>query len=272
MTQTVQLNYGTTQLLLSSKMQKNPTLSKIVNKVFGYTNIGNYARAKVFRNQISQLPLHEMKQILDLGCGYGEYSFMVAKALPNVKLTALDIDPDALRNVEYAQSKLQLKNLTIHRNKLDTLDTEGFDLIYSVDVFEHIPEAHMPFADAFKKLRNGGHLIVKMPNLTQSSVFPKKWFEAHQEWLNHEHPGQVYTLTDLKNRFEKEGFEVVFAAQTDGILSRLAWELAYLMKKGGSVMQLISLPISKLLVNLDWLITRGNTSRGNAITVIGKKK
>jgi SAM-dependent methyltransferase len=271
MSQTIKLQYGSIQPLLSEKMQARPVLSKWVNKILGYTNIGNYARSRVFKNQVSKLPLKYTNNILDLGCGYGEYSFMMARSVKHAKITALDIDPAALKNVRFAQNKLQLPNLNIYDGYLSTLPQSEFDLIYSVDVFEHIEEHQMPFADAYNKLRNGGFLMVKMPNITQSAVFPKKWFEAHEEWLKHEHPGQVYTLTDLKNRFEKEGFKIIFASQTDGILSRLAWELAYLMKKGGTILQLISLPICKALVSLDIIVTGKNTKNGNAITVIGQK-
>jgi SAM-dependent methyltransferase len=271
MTQAIKLQYGAIQPLLSGKMQANPKISKFINKILGYTNIGNYARSKVFTKQVSQLPLHEFSNVLDLGCGYGEYSFMMARALTNANITALDLDEAALKNVRFAQNKLQLPNLDIYEGHLHFLPKENFDLIYSVDVFEHIQEQHMPFKDAYNKLKSGGYFMVKMPNIKQSAVFPKKWFKAHEEWLAHEHPGQIYTLTDLKNRFEREGFKVIFTAQTDGMLSRLAWELAYLMKKAGTIFQLVSLPICKALVLADMILTNGNTKRGNAITVIAQK-
>jgi len=271
MTQTIKLHYGSTQPLLSQRMRSYPMLAKLVNNVLGYTNIGNYARSKVFRKQISTLPIGDMQNILDLGCGYGEYSFMMAKTLPDTNISALDIDKDALDKVNYAQENLKLKNLQIFEGYIDQLPDSKYDLIYSVDVFEHIQVDQMPFSQALNKLKDGGYLMVKMPNIKQTAVFPKSWFKAHEEWLNHEHPGQVYTLNDLKERFKSEGFNVIFASQTDGILSRFAWELAYLMKKAGTAFQILSLPICKLLIAADMVLTRGNTKKGNAITVIGQK-
>lgn len=271
MDQSIKLRYGVAQPLLSGKMAAFPILSKWVNKIFGYTNIGNYARSLVFRRQISRLNLGEMKSIIDLGCGYGEYSFMMSRALPHANITAVDIDHDALQNVRHAQDKLQLPNLTIHEGFLSELNQQDVDLIYSVDVFEHIPEDKMPFSEANRKLKSGGYLMVKMPNIRQSAVFPTKWFDEHNKWLDHEHPGQVYSLEDLKRRFEEEGFSVVYAEQTDGILSRLAWELAYLMKKGGPILQLLSLPFCKILVRLDSKFSGNYNEQGNAITVIGQK-
>jgi hypothetical protein len=61
-------------------MQRFPSLGKFLNKTFGYTNIGNYARAKVFAKHINKVDLASMTNILDLGCGYGENALMMAKA------------------------------------------------------------------------------------------------------------------------------------------------------------------------------------------------
>ncbi|MDX2003156.1 MAG: class I SAM-dependent methyltransferase [Chitinophagales bacterium] len=268
---TVKLTYGNSQYILSEKMQQYPFLGKLLNQTLGYTNIGNYARAKVFRKHINQLPLANMQHILDLGCGYGENAIMMSQALADKNITALDIDTKALARVKRAKEKLNLSNLSIHEGKIDTLPQSGFDLIYSVDVFEHIPAAYMPFAEAKEKLKKGGYLLVKIPNEVQQTVFNPAYFEDHNEWVEHEHPGQVYTLETLKARFAIEGYKVVFAEQTDGTLARFAWELAYFTKKLGSVFQLLTLPLCKALVNLDLLLHPKGTSKGNAITVIGQK-
>lgn len=271
MNQSINLQYGASQYLLSEKMQRFPSLGKFLNKTFGYTNIGNYARAKVFAKHINKVNLANMNNILDLGCGYGENALMMSQALPNKNIYALDIDKRALSRVRMAKDKLQANNLTIHEGKIDSLPVDELDLIYSVDVFEHIHEHQMPFADALKKLRKGGYLLIKIPNKVQRTFFDEKHFAEHNVWVDHEHPGQVYFLKDLEARFWSEGFKVVFAEQTDGMLARMAWEIAYFTKKGGSVLQLLSLPLCKLLVNLDFLTHPRGSSQGNAITVIGQK-
>ena len=271
MSQAIKLNYGSSQYLLSERMQAFPAISKLINQTMGYTNIGNYARAQVFSKHINKLDLSKMENILDLGCGYGENALMMSQALPGKKIYALDIDTRALNRVRSAKEKLGLTNLTMQEGKIDTLPVEGLDLIYSVDVFEHIPASEMPFAAAHDKLKKGGYLLVKIPNKVQRTFFDSKYFEEHNKWVDHEHPGQVYFLKDLAARFHKEGFKVIFAAQSDGMLARLAWEVAYFTKQGGAATQLLALPFCKLLVKLDlWLHPKGS-SQGNAITVIGQK-
>ncbi len=263
-------SFGKAQVLTSQRMQQRPLLAKFIYNVFGYTSIGNYARSQVFIKLLKKLPLERFHNILDLGCGLGEYSFMLAESLPQAKVTAIDILPDRVAAVKQAKEKLELNNLEVKLSRIERLEDKKFDFIFSVDVFEHILEKEMPFKGAFERLNEGGYLLVKMPNIQQFTIMPENWFEEHNEWLEHEHVGQIYNLEDLSRRFEQEGFEVIHAAYADGPISRLAWEIGYLAKKGGAALHLLLLPLCKGLVKLDVLL--GSRNRGNTIQVIGRKK
>lgn len=261
--------FGKSQVLTSQRMQQKPRLAKLIYKLFGYTSLGNYARAQVFIKLLKQLPIENFRHILDLGCGLGEYSFMLAESLPKAQLTAIDILPERVAAVKKANALLGLQNLVVKQSKVENLEEQQFDFIFSVDVFEHIPEDEMPFKAAFERLQQGGYLLVKMPTKEQFTILPESWFEEHNEWLDHEHLGQVYTLEDLRRRFKREGFDVIYAAYADGPLSRLAWEIGYLAKKGGAALHLLLLPLCKGLVKLDMLA--GFRKKGNTIQVIGRK-
>ena len=262
--------FGKTQLLTSYRMQKYPLLAKLVYQLLGYTNVGNYARSKVVIRLLRKLPLQSFEEIVDLGCGYGEYSFMIADALPQSKITALEIDPERLGRVRHTKQILNISNVNIHDGKIETLPKDQqVDFIFSVDVFEHIYEAEMPFKACCDQLKEGGYLLVKMPNISQKTIFPDSLFQEHQQWLDDEHIGQIYNLEGLKKRFTDEGFSIVHASYSDGFWSRLAWELSYFAKKGGAIAQLLFLPIAKLLINVDLLFD--NSKSGNAVQVIGQK-
>ena len=128
----------------------------------------------------------------------------------------------------------------------------------------------MPFVQAYEKLRPGGYLLVKIPNRDQLTILPEQWFEEHHDWLEDEHIGQIYDLEGLRQRMEKEGFDIIYEAYGDGWWSRLGWELGYLSHKAGPVLQLVCLPLAKLLVRVDFLFNHRNG--GNTIQVIGRKK
>lgn len=267
----MQIVFGKMQDQMSERMRRRPRLARLIKRVFGYTLVGNYARALTFKDLLEQLPLETFERVMDLGCGYGEYAFMLADALPKATVTALDIKQDAIQSISRLQKQHEIENLEPYGQKIDTLaDRNGaYDFIYSVDVFEHIEESEMPFAEAYEKLKPGGYLLIKIPSRDQLTILPEDWFEDHHDWLEDEHIGQVYELDDLKARFQKEGFELAYATYADGWWSRLGWELGYLSHKAGPVLQLLVLPLAKAMVWLDRIVHRGQS--GNTIQVIGRK-
>lgn len=267
----IEFEYGKTQLYTSPRLSRHPTLARMIYSVFGYTSIGNWARAHIFIDRFRSLPFLGFKKILDLGAGLGEFTFMLAEALPDAKITALEILPGRIANLENVVSKCEFKNVTVHPDKIDTLKpTEEFDFIFSVDVFEHILKEEMPFQECFDKLSKGGYLMVKIPNVTQITIFPDKWFQEHNEWVEDEHIGQVYDLKGLEKRFLDVGFKIVHSSYSDGWISRLGWEISYFSAKMGSLPQLLFLPLCKFIYHIEWLTNRSNTN-GNAIQVIGQK-
>lgn len=266
----MELTFGEAQVYTSEKMKNNVHLAKLFQKVFGYTNVGNYARFTIFKKVVEALPLRKNSKVLDLGTGYGEYAISMANALPLGHIHALDIDQERINSVEEAITSYGLENVTTHCSTIEEMKDDEFDFIFSIDVFEHIAPEEMPFKTAFDKLKTGGYFMVKIPTDVQKTIFPEKYFEDHNHWLEDEHIGQVYDLEGLTKRFENEGFKVVYASNTDGWLSRLAWEINYLAKKLSMVTHVLSLPIAKLLIKADRLIHRRKW--GNAIQVVGKKK
>ena len=275
MNSTLSLKFGKSQVYTSERMKKSPALSKLINAVFGYTNVGNWARSLIVINLFKQLPLRQFKKVLDLGAGLGEFSFMLSDALPNIQITALEIAPDRVAALHRAKAVGNYDNVSVFSDKIEQLPEEGtYDFIFSVDVFEHIYAHEMPFSACYSKLKPGGYLMVKMPNVKQSTILPDRLFEEHNHWLDDEHIGQVYDLADLTNRFTAEGFTIVHSSYSDGWFSRLGWEIGYFAKKGGSASQLLFLPLCKFLVHLDRFLFKTflkSAKSGNAIQVIGKK-
>lgn len=264
-------HYGKTQYICSERMRRSPFISKMVHNIFGYTNIGNYARSRVFIKLLNTLPLASFKNVADLGAGLGEFTFMMAESLPETKFTAIEILPERVERLNEVVDKLHLSNVTIFPDTIDKLDAqEKFDFIFAVDVFEHIPKDEMPFHDCYERLKPGGYLLVKIPNLKQNTILPDSLFEDHQQWVDDAHVGQVYDLKGLKDRFRQEGFDVVYSSATDGLLSRAGWEIGFLSKKGGSAVQLMCLPICKAFVLMDSMLYFPKNT-GNAIQVIGRK-
>ena len=95
--QTSALKFGNFQTYTSPRLKKRPKLAKLIHNVFGYTNVGSFARARIFRGLLEEVPSQNFKRVLDIGCGWGEYSFMMAKGLPHTTVTALEVDPPKIQ-------------------------------------------------------------------------------------------------------------------------------------------------------------------------------
>lgn len=262
--------FGKTQVYASKKMEKHPVLAKIMFSIFGYTKVGNYARSRVFLKAIEDLPLHDFDQILDLGAGLGEFTFMLAEKYNQKNFTALEILDNRIGSLKKVKEKIGFPNVSIFEQKIENYPHDDyFDFIFSIDVFEHIPEDQMPFDACFKKLKKGGYLMVKIPNVTQRTILPNKVFHKHNEWLKKEHVGQVLDLNQLSDKFREAGFVIEKAFYSDGLFSRIGWEIDYVASKLGIIGKLIAMPIAKCFILIDNLFDYYQS--GNAIQVVGRK-
>ena len=79
----MKLKLGQQQMHTSKRMLAYPKIGKVVSTLFGYTNLGNYARFSIFKKMLKSMPVQNFDKILDLGCGYGEYSMGLATSLPD---------------------------------------------------------------------------------------------------------------------------------------------------------------------------------------------
>ena len=252
-------------------MRRSPRLSRFINSVFGYTNIGNYARSRVVIDLFRKLPMKDFERVMDLGAGLGEFTFMLADEMPSTKFLAVEILPERIERLREISVEFGYRNVEIYPDLIETLDLNAaFDFIFAIDVFEHIAEEKMPFKDCYVRLKPGGYLMVKIPNIKQRTVLPERFFEDHNKWLEGAHVGQIYDLEKLTKRFEDEGFTIAHSSASDGILSRIAWEVGFLTRKAGPVMQLAFLPMCKGLILLDRFFFK-SAADGNAIQVIGRK-
>lgn len=141
--------------------------------------VNTHADAGSLIRQMHVLPLvkriaigMDAKHILDAGCGSGVYAFSLAKQLPQRAIVGLDINPD------YYQQCLTKKEYFHRHNTQFILGSltqpfgeESYDLIYSVDVLEHIEND----TEALKSICNGlkpdGYLVLHVPRANPEYIF-----------------------------------------------------------------------------------------------------
>jgi cyclopropane fatty-acyl-phospholipid synthase-like methyltransferase len=82
--------------------------------------------------------LHHGSNILELGCGIGTLTYLLAKTVKNGNIESVDI---STQSIEFAKQRLKQPNVTLIAH--DVVDyspkNKNFDFITLFDVIEHIP-------------------------------------------------------------------------------------------------------------------------------------
>jgi 2-polyprenyl-3-methyl-5-hydroxy-6-metoxy-1,4-benzoquinol methylase len=104
---------------------------------------------------------------LDLGCGDGAYVYRMAQRARSV--VGIDADFDAIRLANDQLKKHGVLNarceqMPLSRVSRDALSVaEGFDVIYSMDVIEHLPDPTELLTAASALVRPGGTIVIGTP-------------------------------------------------------------------------------------------------------------
>jgi ubiquinone/menaquinone biosynthesis C-methylase UbiE len=118
------------------------------------------------------LSLHDIVQdqvTLEIGCGAGDFSNHLAKLGAHV--TGIDFSPTA---VEIAGSKAKAQSLPTKFLVADAqhlpFENETFDLIFSCECLEHIPNPKLALSEMYRVLKPQGHLILTTENYSNAMI------------------------------------------------------------------------------------------------------
>ena len=114
---------------------------------------------------LTNFGLQDSHRVLEVGCGVGTQTELLAKRLENGQITACDISPESIKRAES-----RLKNFTnAHFIACDIVDYEiegEFDFIILPDVLEHIPIDQHPrlFQKLAALLTSEGRIVIHIPD------------------------------------------------------------------------------------------------------------
>lgn len=112
---------------------------------------------------VAALALAPGAQVADLGSGGGYFTFPLAEAVGATgRVYAVDVDDDLLAYLaEQAEERGLAQIVTVRAGQSDPgLAVESADLIFLSNVFHHLPEPAVYFANARKLLRPGGRVAI----------------------------------------------------------------------------------------------------------------
>lgn len=152
--------------------------------------------------------LHSNKdiKILELGCGTGEYTRLVAKRFPNLKIIGIDISSKIL---QVARQKCKgLKNVDFETTSAyDTKFRKGqFDVIFGYYILHHL-EYKKLIPELNRILKKNGYLYFYEPNIINPAVYMIKSSKTIKKFVgDSEDEWAINPLTVEKNF---RGFQVI---------------------------------------------------------------
>lgn len=147
----------------------------------------------------------EDRNLLEIGCGSGRFSVILAETNP--EMVFMDLS-DAMLEVTLQKVGHSFKGLNASVYKIP-LPSKSIDGVFSINVFNHIEDLEKAFSEINRVLVDGGELVINFANLFSYFFLAGLLVNSRQESIGR----QVYSRWEKPNTFmnllESHGFEIV---------------------------------------------------------------
>lgn len=127
--------------------------SKCAHFYDGYANIQKGIGIEL----LSQIKENHFENILEIGCGTGNYTLLLRERFPDARIIALDISP---KMVEVAQNKLKGKSIEFIVADAENIELgEKFGLITSNASFQWFQDLDNTLLGFMRRLKKGGLIL-----------------------------------------------------------------------------------------------------------------
>ncbi len=192
-------------------MSTPPALSTKENWERVYRDLARYQDLYLYQQQLVELicekiPALRNAKILEVGCGKGNEIVQLAKR--GGACLGLDFSESAMAWMQTRLAKEGLR-MPLVRGDARSLPfrTDCFDLVFSQGVLEHFANPGDVLQEQRHVMRNGGIIVIEVPNKWNLYTIYKKILMAMKRWP----PGweTQYSPRELKALLAQSGFEIL---------------------------------------------------------------
>ena len=123
-------------------------------------------RTRPAADLLARVPLDDPKLVVDLGCGPGNSTELLARRFPQAQVTGLDKSPDMI-----AKARARLPEIRFEEADAGTwAPAAPVDLLYSNAALHWLPDHEALFTKLAASLAPGGCLAVQMPDTLGEDV------------------------------------------------------------------------------------------------------
>ncbi|MES2272979.1 MAG: methyltransferase domain-containing protein [Chlamydiota bacterium] len=143
---------------------------------------------------IKKLQLKGNERILDIGCGDGRVSALIAKAVPQGSVVGIDVSDSMLLEAQKLLQNTHIKNLSFARQDAMGLEFEKeFDLVLSFSCFHWVANHLTALQKIEKSLKPGGRVFIyfypdhgreRADDAIKTVVSSKKWSSYFAHFTN----------------------------------------------------------------------------------------
>lgn len=136
-------------------------------------------RTRPARDLLAQVPLARLGKAIDMGCGPGNSTELIAARFPEAEIVGLDASPAML-----AEARQRLPQLRFEAADADSWVPEGeTDLVFANAIYQWVPRHLEQLPRVLAALRPGAVLAVQMPdNLAEPSHRLMREVAAQGPW------------------------------------------------------------------------------------------
>lgn len=141
------------------------------------------------------------KRILDVGCGIGDLSFLLAQK--GAEVIGVELDAQKVASANRIAQQWQFEELRFIAGdvtKLDQMDIGKFDMIFCIALLEHIKDDVDLLHQMQSLLRPGGQFIIEVPSARRKTIPEVETEDGHQR--------SGYLFEDVPILLEQVGLHV----------------------------------------------------------------
>ena len=129
--------------------------------LFNDINSLDDAEESMLKLYIDRADIKDGHEVLDLGCGWGSFSFYVAERYPDANITSVSNSSDQISYINDEAHKRGLLNIKAVKMDVNNLQlNKQFDRIVSIEMFEHLRNYKLILNSLNNLLKNDGRLFI----------------------------------------------------------------------------------------------------------------
>lgn len=165
----------------------------------------------------NSIKCENVKSVLDIGCGIGNSTAVLAMKFPSANITGVDNSDDMILTAKKENPGIEFVKLDVEK-EFDSIKNQ-YDIVFSNACIQWIPNHRKLLKDLFSLLNIGGILAVQIPQQSKLPVHNiMQTLSKSDKWKNKLHIERMYN-----NLSENEYYDVLSGLTNDFRI----WETTY---------------------------------------------